>query len=195
MAVTSIPLVGGSTLSLVQGDIVEERVDVIVNAANEGLQHGGGVAGAIARAGGSTIQRESDAIGHVETGAAAFTGAGGLPSRFVVHAVGPVWRGGGEHEAELLASAVTAALRLADELHAGSIALPAISTGIYGYPRAEGARVIVAAIADYFAARKRDERPSGIRDVRITLVDREGVEAFERAIAGSAPCRERQEGA
>ena len=122
---------------LVQGDLTEERVDAIVNAANSRLQHGGGVAGAIARRGGAQIQAESDAWvrahGEVAHDRPAVTGAGRLDCKAVIHAVGPVWGEGGE-DAKLRA-AVLGALGAAEERGFGSIALPAISTGIFGFPK------------------------------------------------------------
>ena len=126
-------------------DITFARVDAIVNAANEGLQLGAGVAGAIRRRGGRSIQEDCDRIGHCATGDAVVTGAGNLPARWVIHAVGPIWRGGGEGEDALLASAVLAALRRAEEVGAKSVALPAISTGVYGFPLERAAKVSIAA--------------------------------------------------
>ncbi|MFN7973600.1 MAG: macro domain-containing protein [Acidobacteriota bacterium] len=169
------PLPGGRVLALVHGDLVSEDVDAIVNAANEHLQHGGGVAGAILRAGGDDIQRESNRIGRVPTGSAAATGGGRLKARHVVHAVGPIWRGGTSGERQLLESAVDAALSVAGGLGASSIAMPAISTGIYGYPKEDGARVIVGAIRGHFAAHE----PSPVRSVRITLIDAPSVAIFK----------------
>lgn len=171
-------LPSGATLSLYQGDLTEEHVDAIVNAANEHLAHGGGVAGAIARKGGPEVQRESDAWvrthGPVRTGTAAITGAGKLPARFVIHAVGPVWKGNAARDDALLRGAVTSALALADEKGLASIALPAISTGIFGFPKDRGATVITQAILDSCAAHP----DSALRDIRITLVDASTVEIF-----------------
>jgi O-acetyl-ADP-ribose deacetylase (regulator of RNase III) len=122
-------------IDLVQGDITKEDVDAIVNAANEALAPGGGVCGAIHRRGGPSIAEECQRIGHCPTGGAVATTAGDLPARFVIHAVGPVWRGGGAGEPELLASAYRSSLEEAVRVGARSVAFPAISTGIYGYPR------------------------------------------------------------
>lgn len=119
-------------IEIVEGDLTGLRVDAIVNAANSALQHGGGVAGAIAAKGGPAIQRESDAIGHVPVGSAAVTGAGSLHARWVIHAVGP--RMGEGNEDEKLKNATQAALELAESIGAQSVAFPAISTGIFGYP-------------------------------------------------------------
>ncbi len=166
----------GQVLQLVQGDLTQERVDAIVNAANTQLQHGGGVAGVIVRRGGAEIQAESNAwvlahgpVGHAEP---AYTTAGGLPCRYVIHAVGPVW-GSGDEDARLEA-AVRGSLRLADRLGVASIAFPAISTGIYGFPKQRAAGVIFGAILSYFT-----ENPaSGLTQVRMTLFDMPSVEAF-----------------
>jgi O-acetyl-ADP-ribose deacetylase (regulator of RNase III) len=144
--------IGQSILSLVEGDITAQEADAIVNAANERLAHGGGVAGAISRRGGPAIQRESDAWvrrhGRVQTGSAAITSGGNLPARHVIHAVGPVYESPAR-SAPLLASAARSALRLADEHHLQSVVLPAISTGIYGYPVRDAALVLLQATADY----------------------------------------------
>lgn len=129
----SVTLSSGHILSLWHGDITEESVDAIVNAANDGLVHGGGVAGAIVRKGGYVIQDESDRIGRVPTGSAAITGAGSLAAKHVIHAVGPVWNGRTPEENDrLLASATTSALEIARERDLLSIAFPAVSSGIFG---------------------------------------------------------------
>jgi O-acetyl-ADP-ribose deacetylase (regulator of RNase III) len=142
-------LAGGAIIRVVQGDLTQEPVDAIVNAANNQLAHGGGVAGAIVRAGGREIQRESAAWvqqhGPVPTGSAAITGAGRLRCRYVIHTVGPVWRNEGDED-ELLASAVTSALKLAAEHEIETISLPGISTGIFGFPKQRGARIILEAV-------------------------------------------------
>lgn len=167
---------GGRRLQLVQGDITQEQVDAIVNAANAHLQHGGGVAAVIVRAGGRVIQEESDAwvgqhgpVSHAEP---AYTHAGELPIRYVIHAVGPIW-GDGDEDAKL-AAAVTGALWRAEELTLSSIALPAISTGIYGFPKARAAGVIFTAIADYFSGNP----DSSVELVRLTLYDQPTLDAF-----------------
>ncbi len=132
-------------IEFVVGDLTEQAVDAIVNAANESLLGGGGVDGAIHRAGGAEILAESSRLGGCPTGDAKATTAGRLPARWVIHAVGPVWRGGGAGEAELLASAHRRALETARELGARTIAFPAISCGIYGYPPELAAPVAVGA--------------------------------------------------
>ena len=131
------------------GDLTEQQVDAIVNAANESLLGGGGVDGAIHRAGGPEILAESRTLGGCATGDAKPTTAGQLPARWVIHAVGPVWRGGGQLEADQLASAHRRALEVARDLGAHTIALPAISCGIYGYPPELAAPVAVGVLDDF----------------------------------------------
>ncbi len=171
-------LKNGARLQLVRGDITAEHVDAIVNAANAHLMHGGGVAAVIARKGGAVVQRQSRAWvrehGLVTHDQPAYTEAGNLPCRYVIHAVGPVWRGGGADEDENLRAAVAGSLRRADELELNSIAFPAISTGIFGYPKGRAARVIFDAIVDYFEG----DADSGLRLVRLVLYDRATVKAF-----------------
>jgi O-acetyl-ADP-ribose deacetylase (regulator of RNase III) len=166
----------GRVLRVALGDITEEDVDAIVNAANEQLAHGGGVAGAIVRAGGYEIQEESRQWirkhGDVPTGGAAITGAGNLKASYVIHAVGPVW-GMGNEEA-LLAGAVRSALALAEEKGLQSVSLPAISTGIYGFPKPLGAHVILGVVQEYL-----DEHSgSSLREVRLCNVDSATSELF-----------------
>jgi O-acetyl-ADP-ribose deacetylase len=132
-------------LELVQGDITHVAVDAIVNAANSGLRGGGGVDGAIHRAGGPAIMEECRRLGGCPAGDAKATGAGNLPARYVVHAVGPVWSGGEAGEPELLASAHRRSIEVADGLGCVSVAFPAISTGVYGYPVDRAARVALPA--------------------------------------------------
>jgi O-acetyl-ADP-ribose deacetylase (regulator of RNase III) len=121
-------------IELVLGDITQQEVDAIVNAANPSLLGGGGVDGAIHRAGGPSILEECRALGGCEPGNAKATGGGNLPARHVIHGVGPIWHGGNDGEAELLASVHRRAIELADALGCNSVAFPAISTGAYGYP-------------------------------------------------------------
>lgn len=147
MKVISEKKVNGKILRLVQGDITERDVDSIVNAANSYLQHGGGVAGAIVRKGGHVIQEESDRIGFVPVGNAAITGAGKLPARYVIHAVGP--RMGEGDEDNKLRSAVLSSLGLASEKGLKSISLPAISSGIFGFPKDRCAGILVTTASRY----------------------------------------------
>ncbi len=167
---------GGLTLRFVNGDITQSQVDAIVNAANTHLRHGGGVAGAIARAGGPSIQTESDAWiqehGLITHESPALTTGGELPCNYVIHAVGPIWGAG--DEVERLATTIKAALRIADENGIETLAIPAISTGIYGFPRALGAQVIIDALLE-FDERKPDK---SIKIIEITLIDDLSVTAF-----------------
>jgi len=136
-------------ITLVQGDITEQQVDAIVNAANESLLGGGGVDGAIHRAGGPEILAEARTLGGCATGDAKPTTSGHLPARWVIHAVGPVWRGGGQREAEQLVSAHRRTLEVARDLGARTVAFPAISCGIYGYPPELAAPVAVSVLDEF----------------------------------------------
>jgi len=161
-------------IECVQADITREAVDAIVNAANTALLGGGGVDGAIHRAGGPAILAECRLLRGCETGQAKATTAGNLAARHVIHTVGPVWRGGSHDEPELLAACHRNALAIADELGCRTVAFPAISTGVYGYPLDEAAPVALAAVAE---ARTRVEL------VRFCLFGDDAVEAFERALS------------
>ena len=171
----------GRIIRVVHGDITQEAVDAIVNAANSYLAHGGGVAGAIVRRGGRIIQEESNRWvqehGPVPTGKAAITSAGRLPAKYVIHAVGPRWGMGNEEQ--LLYEAVQSALALADEKGLRSIALPAISTGIFGFPKPLGVRTILRAIQDYL-----DAHPdSSLHEIRLCNIDAYTTELFRKALA------------
>jgi len=139
------------TLELVQGDITLQELDAIVNAANSRLAGGGGVDGAIHRRGGPTIMEETDRRypQGCPTGSAVISGGGNLPAKHVIHAVGPVWRGGQAGEAALLAGAYRRALELAVEAECRSVALPALSTGVYGYPMDQASRVALKTAIDF----------------------------------------------
>jgi O-acetyl-ADP-ribose deacetylase (regulator of RNase III) len=140
--------IGESVLELVQGDITEQEVDAIVNAANSRLAGGGGVDGAIHRAGGPAIMEECRKIGGCPTGEAVITTGGNLPAKHVIHTVGPVYRDGKRGEAELLESAYRSSLRVASENGCKSVAFPSISTGAYGYPIEEAAGIALRTAAD-----------------------------------------------
>jgi len=166
----------GQSLQIVQGDITIEEVDAIVNAANEHLQHGGGVAWAISKRGGPDIQKESDewirTKGTVSHAHPAWTSGGLLPAKYVIHAIGPVW-GDGDENAKLSA-AVSGSLRVADELGLQSIAFPAISTGIFGFPKERAAKVILESIETYF----RENTSSGVKVIKLVLFDQPSADVF-----------------
>jgi O-acetyl-ADP-ribose deacetylase (regulator of RNase III) len=159
-------------LEILEGDITEVEVEAIVNAANEDLQLGGGVAGAIRERGGPSVQEECDRIGHTPVGTAVMTGACNLPARQVIHAVGP--RMGEGDEDRKLASAVRAALALADRNALRSIALPAISTGVFGFPMDKAARITLTEIHRYLQGGTKLER------VVVALYGDEAFETFRR---------------
>jgi O-acetyl-ADP-ribose deacetylase len=166
-------------ITLVQGDITEQDVDAVVNAANSSLMGGGGVDGAIHRRGGPAILEECKRIraerypDGLPTGRAVATTAGDLPARWVIHTVGPVYAKS-EDRSGLLASCHTESLKVADELGARTVAFPAISTGVYGYPVDEAGPVAIRAV------RETDTR---VDEVRFVLFDRDTYEAFDRALA------------
>ena len=141
--------IGNATLSIVEGDITKEETEAIVNAANSGLRGGGGVDGAIHRAGGPSILEECRKIGHCPTGQAVVTSGGNLPAKYVIHTVGPVWSGGNRNEAGLLKSAYLESLKIASKKGLKSVSFPAISTGAYGYPLNEAARIALKTAIDY----------------------------------------------
>ena len=140
----------GKWVELIQGDITRVAADAIVNAANSSLMGGGGVDGAIHRAGGPAILEECKKIiadiGHCETGRAVYTTAGNLPAEYVIHTVGPVWRGGNHNESELLSSCYINALDLARKLSCASVSFPNISTGVYGYPKEAAADTAIMSV-------------------------------------------------
>ena len=166
-------------ITLVRGDITERSVDAIVNAANSSLLGGGGVDGAIHRKGGPEILqacrdlRNSSYGGGLPTGRAVATTAGRLPARWVIHTVGPVWSAG-EDRSEALASCYRESLRVADELGARTVSFPAISTGIYGWPMDDGARIAVGTVR---------EARTEVREVCFVLFDDRAYREFERAVA------------
>jgi O-acetyl-ADP-ribose deacetylase (regulator of RNase III) len=168
-------------IELRKGDITKVPADAIVNAANSSLLGGGGVDGAIHRAGGPAILEESRSLGGCETGDAKATTAGDLPARIVIHAVGPVWQGGGQGEDELLASAYRRSLEVASERGARTIAFPAISTGVYRFPVDRAAQIAIGATADYLASNP------DVDCVTFVLFSDDHLVAFERALEEVTP--------
>ena len=161
---------------LVHNSIIEEKVDAIVNPANEHLAHGGGVAGLISRAGGPAIQRESNEKAPIPTGQSTFTTAGDLPYKYILHTVGPIWRGGSANEPELLESAVSTVLHLAAELKLKSVSMPSISTGIFGYPLEPAIKTITGAIMDFL------KKETSIVEVHLCDFSSEKAEEIKRII-------------
>lgn len=159
-------------LQFVVGDLTQQQVDAVVNAANSTLLGGGGVDGAIHRAGGPDILAQTRLLGGCDTGHAKATTGGRLPARWVIHAVGPIWRGGTEGEPELLASAHRRALEVAHELGARTVAFPAISCGTYGYPAELAAPVAIAAVR---------EREDEFGEIRFVFRDERLREVFASA--------------
>jgi O-acetyl-ADP-ribose deacetylase (regulator of RNase III) len=166
----------GKVIETVKGDITRVRADAIVNAANEGLRGGGGVDGAIHRAGGPAIMEECRKIGRCPTGDAVVTTAGELPAAYVIHTVGPVWRGGGKNEKELLRSAYEKSLARAEGKGLKSIAFPSVSTGVYGYPIEKAGEVAVETVLDHL------ERGSSLEKVIFVLFGAGDHEVYEKTV-------------
>ncbi len=164
---------GKTVIRLISADLTERDVDAIVNAANSRLQHGGGVAGAIVRKGGRIIQDESDKIGYVPVGGAAMTTAGKLKAKFVIHAVGP--RMGEGDEDNKLKKAITSVLTLASEKKLKSISVPAISAGIFGFPKDRCAKILVGGTAAFL--KQRPESPLEL--VEFCIFDQEALGYFK----------------
>ncbi len=167
--------IGRTVIELVKGDITELQVDVIVNAANSSLKMGGGVAGAILRKGGRVIQEECDKIGYCPVGGAVLTSAGKLKAKYVIHAVGP--RMGEGDEDNKLKNATLNSLELADKYHVESIAFPAISTGIFGYPKDRCADIMLSTIIDYVSRKE-----TNLKKIILCLYDDETYKIFEKKL-------------
>ncbi|MCZ7665426.1 MAG: O-acetyl-ADP-ribose deacetylase [Gemmatimonadetes bacterium] len=173
---------GATRVVLEQGDITGAEVDAVVNAANSSLLGGGGVDGAIHRAGGPRILKECTIIraerGPLSPGEAVATTAGNMPADWVIHTVGPVWHGGGQGEAEILASAYRSSLRLARQNGWRKVAFPSISTGAYGYPVDQAARVALRTVKEVL-----EEEPAAFTQIHFVLFDANSLESYERALA------------
>ena len=171
--------VNGVWIKVIKGDITKEKVDAIVNAANKYLSHGGGVAGAIVRAGGYKIQEESNEIvrkrGPLETGEAVITSGGDLPAKYVIHTVGPVWGEGDEDEK--LRKAVLSVLKLATEKKLQSISIPAISCGIFGFPKERGTKIIYKTIEEFLRNNK-----TSLKEIHLIGIGSEIPSLFEKAL-------------
>lgn len=173
--------INNSVLAIVEGDITKEQTDAIVNAANSRLAGGGGVDGAIHRAGGPSIMEESRKYDGCPTGKAVITGGGNLKAKYVIHAVGPIYRDGKKGEPELLRGAYLESLKLASANGIKSISFPALSAGAYGYPMNEAARIALATAAEYIKGHPEIEL------VRFVLFGRQAYDAFEGELKKIAP--------
>jgi O-acetyl-ADP-ribose deacetylase (regulator of RNase III) len=173
-----------TTLRLIQGNIVTVTADVIVNAANSGLRGGGGVDGAIHRAGGPSIMEECRRIGRCPTGGAVITGAGNLPARHVIHAVAPIYDDGRHGEPEMLRGAYAASLSLAEEHGLQSIAFPSLGTGAYRYPLRDAATIALSTVIDHLRGE------TGLREVTFVLFSPGDLQTYgevlERLLAPNA---------
>lgn len=169
-----------SRITLIQGDITKLEVDAIVNAANSSLMGGGGVDGAIHRAGGPAILDECREIvarqGRCETGQAVITSGGNLPTEFVIHTVGPVWHGGNNNEADLLRNAYLNSLKLAVENSVETIAFPNISTGVYGFPKEKAAKTAIETVTQFLSENEQ------IRQVYFVCFDLENYEFYQQLL-------------
>ena len=166
--------VGTGRVELVEGDITHQQVDAVVNAANSRLAGGGGVDGAIHRAAGPLLLEACRQFGGCPTGSAVLTPGYQLPARYVIHAVGPIWQGGNLGEPEQLRSAYRACLELAQREGLTSVALPSLSTGAYGYPMAEAARIALSVVRDHLST------PVSTRTIRFVLWGPDAFGAFRR---------------
>lgn len=167
--------INGVTLALLRGSITEVQVDAVVNAANAALAGGGGVDGAIHRAGGPAIMQACRQIGGCPTGSAVATGAGNLKARYIFHAVGPIYRQGGD-AAALLVKAYQSCLNLAEEYHVQSIAFPSLSTGAYGYPVKQAAPLALNTLIEHI------KKPTCLQQAMFVLLDGKTFDAYQQAL-------------
>ena len=185
MSEVSERIIGKTKLGLVQGDITRQATEAIVNAANSSLMGGGGVDGAIHRAGGPAILEECrqivSRIGRLDTGKAVITTGGNLRAKYVIHTVGSVWHGGSRGEAELLASAYRESLKLATEYKLKSLSFPSISSGAYGYPVAEAAKVALSTVIAFLR-----DVPTSLEEVFFVLYDSKTYQAYSAELAERA---------
>jgi O-acetyl-ADP-ribose deacetylase (regulator of RNase III) len=172
-------VIEGVEVKIIRGDLTESNVDAIVNAANSYLKHGGGVAGAIVRKGGNIIQEESNNIGYVPVGNCAITSAGKLKAKYVIHAVGPRW-GEGDEENKLK-NAVRNILNLATEKGFKTISMPAISAGIFGFPKERCAQVITGETGKFL----KDSRETSLKEINFYLMDEDIIDFFKNALETS----------
>jgi len=174
-------IVNKTRVSAIQGDVTRQATDAIVNAANSSLMGGGGVDGAIHRAGGPAILEECKQIvarqGRLPTGKAVITTGGNLKARYVIHTVGPIWHGGGKSEGDLLRSAYYECLKLATDRKLASISFPSISTGAYGYPVDEAAKISVSIVASFLR-----EQATSLKDVVFVLFDSRTYQSYDSAL-------------
>ena len=177
--------VGQGRLAIIQGDITRQATDAIVNAANSGLMGGGGVDGAIHRAGGPTILEECKQIvakqGRLPTGQAVITTGGNLRAKYVIHTVGPVWRGGNNNEAALLESAYRESLKIAASHKLTSLSFPSISTGAYSYPLAEAVSIAIKTVLSFL-----NDQPASLKEVVFVLFDANTYQAYATALEEAA---------
>jgi len=176
-----VKIINQAKLSIIKGDITRQTTDAIVNAANSSLMGGGGVDGAIHRAGGPAILEECKQIvsrqGRLPTGQAVITTAGNMKTRHVIHTVGPIWHGGSQGEAELLSSAYRESLKLAAENKLSSISFPSISTGVYSYPLDEASPIASKTVASFLS------ETSSIKEVVFVLFDSRTFDAYAAALS------------
>ena len=173
--ISEIKIKGGKVLILVEGDITERNVDVIVNPANSYLQHGGGVASTIVRKGGSIIQEESDKIGFIQVGSSAITSSGILPCKAIIHTVGP--RMGEGNEDAKLSKAINSCLELGLRKGFESISIPAISSGIFGFPKDRCAKILVNEATSFL--KNLENSPTGIKLIEFCILGKDTLQAFQ----------------
>jgi O-acetyl-ADP-ribose deacetylase (regulator of RNase III) len=179
-------IINGVKLNLISGDITQQSTDAIVNAANSSLMGGGGVDGAIHRAGGPVILEACKQIvtrqGRLPTGQAVITTGGNLKAKHVIHTVGPVWQGGGSGEEDLLASAYRESLKVAADNKLSSVSFPSISTGAYGYPLDKAAQVALRTVVSVL-----NEKKTSLKEVRFVLFGQAALDAYESALKALVP--------